>query len=355
MKKTKVVILPYDKYGMNPYLDELSGNLQKLGVVIQDASSSHSVFFFDVTRKWHADVLHVQWVHAFLVKSSLLKSFVSMFIFLTQLLALRLIGVRIVWTVHNLKNHDNQYLAIDSIGTAAVARISHAIIVHCESAKNEVVKAFRLMDGSKISVIPHGNYINCYKNDVSQSKAREILHLSEKKVVLLFFGLIRPYKGVMELLEVFSHLKGEDAELLIVGKISDSDKQLADQLQDKTRNNANVRFIPGFVEDDRVQVYMNACNVVVFPYRDALTSGAVQLAMSFGRACVAPQIGCIGETLDEVGSFLYDPDSETGLLGAISNCYSRRANLSAMGEHNRRLSESYTWGQIARKTCALYL
>jgi len=59
---------------------------------------------------------------------------------------------------------------------------------------------------------------------------------------------------------------------------------------------------------------MNACDVVVFPYQEILTSGAVILAMSFGRACVAPRLGCIQDVLDDKGAFIYEPSNKAGLF-----------------------------------------
>ncbi|WP_242482112.1 glycosyltransferase, partial [Trichormus variabilis] len=73
---------------------------------------------------------------------------------------------------------------------------------------------------------------------------------------------------------------------------------MTDMLLQKIDNEPNIKFIPGFVPSEKLQIYLNACDVVVFPYRDILTSGAVMLAMSFGRACIAPRKGCIAEVLD---------------------------------------------------------
>jgi glycosyltransferase involved in cell wall biosynthesis len=64
-----------------------------------------------------------------------------------------------------------------------------------------------------------------------------------------------------------------------------------------------IKFLPGYVADDDVQVHLNACDVYVLPYQRVLTSGAAVLAMSFGKPCIAPRTGCVTDILKEEGAF----------------------------------------------------
>jgi glycosyltransferase involved in cell wall biosynthesis len=98
---------------------------------------------------------------------------------------------------------------------------------------------------------------------------------------------------------------------------------------------------------------MNACDVVVLPYRDIFTSGSVFLAMSFGRACIAPHKGCIGEVLDDSGAFLYDSDE--GLLQVLHYAIEKKADLPRMGKHNLQLAEQLlSWSNLAKMTLDVY-
>jgi beta-1,4-mannosyltransferase len=115
-----------------------------------------------------------------------------------------------------------------------------------------------------------------------------------------------------------------------------------------------IKLVPGFVAPDEIQMYMNATDLVIFPYRDVLTSGAVLLAMSFGKACVAPRKGCIGEVLDNDGAFLYEPDDENGLIQAMNSALQKQSQLSNMGQHNLQLAEKYNWKRIAKMTSDVY-
>lgn len=349
----KVFFLPLDQNENNPYQKQLIKSLLDLDIQV-DGSKPSSFFLLSAIRS-KVDVVHLHWLHSYFVKSSFIKSFVSAFIFILELLILKLLGVKIVWTVHNLKNHENKYLMLDYFCTSVVIKISHALLAHCEVAKKEIIKLYNLENcDEKIFVVPHGNYIGCYPNTVTQIDAKQKLNLESSKIVFLFFGLIRPYKGVLELIDAFNQLNVNEAHLLIVGKIWNNSFEEKTLIEQKVVDCHNIQFIPGFVQNDTIQLYLNASDVVVFPYRDILTSGAVMLATSFGRACIAPKIGCIPEVLDDVGSFLYDPSQSTGLFKSMEAAIRQRRELPAMSEHNLKIAKKYSWGQIGAMTLKAY-
>jgi len=93
---------------------------------------------------------------------------------------------------------------------------------------------------------------------------------------------------------------------------------------------------------------------VVLPYRHLLSSGAALLAMSFGKPCVGPAMGCLTDVLDDSGAFLYDPACEAGLLESMRRVVEKADTLPAMGEYNRRKASQWTWASAAAATRALY-
>ena len=348
----KVIFMPQDQTDPHPYQKQLSVELSSLGVDFSSLGFK-SIFLFDVLNQ-KIDTLHLHWLHAYLVKSTLIKSLGSTFIFLSQLFILRLLGIKIVWTVHNLKNHESRSLFLDWFGTACVARLSHTIIAHCECAKKDIINHFQLKKSEKVLVIPHGNFSNYYENSISRLDARKHLNIDDSEFVILFLGLIRSYKGIPELLDAFEQLKEDNVRLLIAGKLYSEELALIRLLEEKNTQNIQISFIPGYISDNEIQIYMNAADVVVFPYRSILTSGAVLLAMSFSRACIAPRIGCIGEVLDDQGSFLYDPDAEMGLLNCLQKAIQNHSKLEKMGQHNFQLAEKFNWTHIAKMTSEVY-
>jgi glycosyltransferase involved in cell wall biosynthesis len=99
---------------------------------------------------------------------------------------------------------------------------------------------------------------------------------------------------------------------------------------------------------------MNAADVVVLPYRDIFTSGAALLAMSFGKAIVAPRIGCMAELLRSEGAYLYDKDDPRGLTKAISQATREQQRLPMMGLYNLQQAQALNWTEMARCTAAGY-
>ena len=336
----------------NPYQTQLSNSLISLGLQVEHTNCSTTSFFYTLINK-KINILHLHWLdHFFLLRSGKIKSIVKMILFIGQLFTFRFMNIKIIWTVHNLKNHKNNHLELDKLGSILVSRLAHGLIVHSDTAKNEIIKAFQLKTDKKIFVVPHGNYIDVYENNISQVEARKRLNISESSLVLLFFGLIHPYKGVLELTKAMKQLNCQNICLLIAGK--PCNEVIAEQLAQEAKGNTIIKFIPGLVPDEQVQVYMNACDAVVLPYKEFLTSGAVILAMSFGKACIAPRKGCINEILDDAGSFLYSPDIEDGLLQALNDAVQKKDDLSKMGKHNHKLASQWNWNYVAKKTLNVY-
>lgn len=344
----KVVFRPY--WTENPYQKLLIANLEKLGVQIGDLNSPKKSSI--MAEK--PDVLHLHWLEGlfhFRVQSTIM-SLLRLVKFLTELCFLRLMGVKIVWTVHDLKHHEKLYPLLDKIATFVVANLAHAIIIHSEIAKGEIASTINIRNKNKIFVVPHGNYNSYYENKIDRLEARKALDIPSSSFVFLFLGEIRPYKGVLELIAAFKKLSLNQSQLVIAGRtLIDT---LAEQIRHEIEGDDNIKFIPGFVPDDQIQVYMNACDVVVLPYQNLLTSGAVVLAMSFGKVCVVPRRSYFTEVLNDSGAFFYDPDVAEGLLQAMHCAIQRKTELQSMGDHNRQVSQQWGWGRVAEMTLDVY-
>lgn len=349
--KTKVKFLPF--WHKNPYQILLAKHLEKLDIQVEAVNPDSTIFFLAVAlRGGKPDILHFHTLHPFFLAKTKLTLILKFILFFSQTLILRLMGVKIVWTVHDLKSHENTQIKSERIFSICFAKFASGIITHCSSAKQEVAKLFRLKNDDKIFVIPHGNYIGYYEQQISQVEARKILGIPDEGLLFLFLGLIRPYKGVPELIDAFKQLHDDNVYLAIAGEAVTAG--LAQEINSMALGHANIKFIPGYIADDKIQVYMKASDAVVLPYRDILTSGSVILAMSFAKACVAPRKGCIGEVLEKSGAFLYDLDAEDGLLKAMKQTVQSQAELVSLGERHRQTVEQWNWDRISEMTFKVY-
>lgn len=344
----QVVFVPY--WGAaNPYQDALAEHLSACGVEVEKVRSLKTLFRYGIFMNGKPDIVHLHWLPVFGWRE---WRFLRYLVFVLRLVLLRIRGIPLVWTIHNLLPHESRHPKLDGLLTRIVAGLSSGLIVHGPSAQRQAVEMWGLRDQSRFAVIQHGNYMANYPNEMNRAMAREKLGLDDAELVFLFLGAVRPYKGVLDLIEAFRLLAVDRTSLFIAGKPLND--EFARKIETAGADMDNVHFRPGFVQDNEIQMYMNAADVVVLPYRYILSSGAALLAMSFGKPCIAPAIGCLADVLDASGAFLYDTESEMGLLESMRHAVEAKNALVQMGQHNRDRASQWTWKKAAEATKALY-
>lgn len=302
-------------------------------------------------------LLHIHWISDY-IETGTKRKFLAFFKVLNFILDIymvkKILNTKIVWTVHNLQSHECKHPQIELLARKYLAKKVDALICHSETAKKMISKTYRVSP-SKIHVIPHGNYINCYENKISKDDSRKKLALAKDEIVFLYFGKIKPYKGVIELVKVFNELNTAQTrkiKLLIVGKPQND--QIKCSIISNINDNPNIKTVFNLIPDNKIQIYMNAADVVVLPYTDILMSGAAILAISFGKPIIAPMMGSIPDILDEKGAFLYTSDENNGLLRAIKQAINSKGRLEEMGNYNLEVAKKLDWNEIAEKTKKLY-
>jgi glycosyltransferase involved in cell wall biosynthesis len=266
---------------------------------------------------------------------------------LGQLAAFRSRGGRVAYTVHNLEPHEGGGLA-DRWGLAGLVRLADVLHVHDE--QTAVALAGRYGRRPGVAVIPHGHYIGCYPNTISRAAARRQLGLPDDAFVYLSLGLLRPYKGLEELIPAFRSLEDTSLRLALAGrpKPEGYGAVLAALAAGDPRIRLDARFVPA----EATQVYFNAADLCVLPYRQITTSGAALLALSFGSAVLAPAIGAFPALLAEGRGYLYDPAAPAALARALSDA--REVDWSAGRESRLAWVSRFDWPTIGRRLLAAY-
>jgi glycosyltransferase involved in cell wall biosynthesis len=346
-----VIFLP-DYTDGNPYQANLADALDE--EVALAGSEGILPILNAVRSNKDVSVVHVHWLDAYIFNpSSRSKTLLHTILTIAQLLIINLKNTPVVWTVHNLVSHESTYPWLERLFKHIIVRyICDALFVHCEAVTAEIVAEYKLPDSicNKIHVINHGHYLNNYNDAISTEQARNELGLDQDKRIFLYFGQIRPYKGVPKLIEEFKSIESPDSLLLVVG--SPAGDSLERAVRNKSTTDSRIRTILEFIPDNDIQIYMNAADCVVLPYNKITTSGSAVLAASFGKAIIIPRLGCVAEQLDEEGSVIYSPDNKNGLRSALVESLER--NLSVMGEHNKQLARQRDWDGIANTTSQVY-
>jgi beta-1,4-mannosyltransferase len=148
-------------------------------------------------------------------------------------------------------------------------------------------------------VVPHGHYRQLYPNTMTRAEARFALGIDQNAPVLSFVGQIREYKNVPELITRFRELQDPALRLLVAGR--STSPRLDERLRAVAGGDPRVRLDLRLVPEDEIQVFLNAADLIVLPYRDVLNSGAALLALSFNRPVLAPEAGALPELKDRVG------------------------------------------------------
>jgi len=338
--------LPY--FPENPYQPLLRSALHEANIPVETTfptklhdKSSHNA--------GSINLLHVHWLPTV---TRLDGNFRKNLAFIRNILKLKKLGMPLVWTTHNLTPHESRLPMIDLWIARIVARLADQIICHSSAARDEVISRLVPNGPEKVRVIPHGHYIQTYPNEYSREQSRQKLSLQNNDIVFLFLGRIREYKGVPELLTAFRTITTPHAKLVIAGKPYTAmiDAEIRKLIGDDRR----IVYHPGFISDAEIQIYNNAADVVVFPYRKSLTSGAIILAMSFSRACICPKLPGTTDCIGEEGAFLYDPENPEGLKRALQAALGSSPRLTAMGIANYDRAITWNWSMIGRETAKCY-
>ncbi|HEV2647180.1 MAG TPA: glycosyltransferase family 4 protein [Acidobacteriaceae bacterium] len=261
-------------------------------------------------------------------------------------------GSKIVLTVHDLLPHDT--------GEAHKAIYAHlyrsvdAIICHSDSILTRLTTEFAIPE-SKISVIPHGPFF--YDLPPANDHALQSFALNPESTIVLWQGIIFPYKGIDLLLEAWQQVEAlcPHACLVIAGTGA---PELLDQIRtqvaslDLQRVRLHFRFIS---TEELVALYRRA-DIVVYPYRAITTSGALATGLALGKTIVATDLPVFRELLtDGQNALLVPPQQAAALASALTTLLqdpSLRDRL-AKQVHSMRFGDE-SWLAIAQQTAAVY-
>lgn len=335
---TTVGFLPW--WPQNPYQVLLKRELNALGLrVIGNPPLS---LLRILLGRDGLDVVHVHWPHG------LYKTTGQFSHALAALVLYRLRRNNIVWTVHELEAYETKNPRRDDWFRAVVMRLARRLIVHGEATRRELVTRHECRQ--PIDVALHPSYVGWYRDEVSALQARSRLGLPADARVFLYFGYIKPYKGVEDLLQAFRALEDTRAVLMVAGRPLDS--AIESSVRTMAAADPRVRTVLGYVPDDDVQLYFRAADVVVLPFRRTQTSGSLMLAMSFGRAIVAPAIATLPEYIDADSAIFFDPEDPQALAAALRQAAA--ADTERLGASARRRAEALDWVATARVHAEVY-
>lgn len=262
-------------------------------------------------------------------------------------------GSKIVLTVHDLLPHDTGEAYKRTFDE--LYRIVDAIICHSDHVRARLEAEFSVPE-EKISVIPHGPFFY----DLPASGLEQSLRgfeLEPGKVLVLWQGIIFPYKGIDLLLRSWKQVEAnvDDASLVIAGTgAPELLDQIRGQIKDLDLKRVKLHF--RFISTEELVALYRASDVVVYPYRAITTSGALATGLALGKAIIASDLPVFRELLtNHENAFLVDPQNSVELSDALIKLSQDRVLREQFAQKVREMNfGDQSWLSIAKKTVQTY-
>lgn len=337
----------------NPYIQLLQKSLIKHGIKNHPHSQQNDGYGLPLPKldkHWlirhqgRVDVLHFHWLQKFYRAATREASEMRIAEFTEYCELAHSLGYKIAFTFHNFLPHEGMGQEMD----LAVRRliIRYADVLTCFSERQRV-RLEEVFGPLKLSVIPHPNYMEYYPNTLSQLECRIRLGLPMEARILTYIGLVRPYKQLTSLIDHFITLNDPNTYLLLAGMPLDA--VAGHEVADQAKGHSKIRCILEWIHDEEIQVFMNASDAIILPYKQCWTSGALMLAFSFGKPVITADPIMLDDT-SGLGFFYNDEDEmEAALQAGIGS-----TDLQTMGKKCLAMARDCSWDTFGKQLSTAY-
>ena len=258
-------------------------------------------------------------------------------------------GIRIFVQVHNLKPHRNQDKNVLRLYDVLYQRAD--VMVHMGNYSRELLQT--QYPNARHVVIPHHIYDNMLPFSVSQQEARQRLHLSQEKKIILSFGKFRNDKERNFILNLKSPtpFRGMGGLFLMPGFYRETlhtwnpKKFITRLFHTVNYRMKGIKFCNDVIPDDLMQCYFCAADVVLIQRLDILNSGNLPMAFAAGKVVVGPDMGHVGQILRETGNYTFDPQHMESAVEALQ----KALKATSKGEENRVYATKHWASEIIAK------
>jgi glycosyltransferase involved in cell wall biosynthesis len=257
--------------------------------------------------------------------------------------------VRIIYLLDNVIPHEKY--PFGRFLTRLALRQGHAYIAQSDQVRRDLFAVLPGTDPAAVVTSPHPVYDFGAPDRPRKTKAaaRAALELPAEARLVLYFGFIKPYKGVVHLIDAAPRLKerfGDGVRVLIVGDVYGDKQPYHDRIAASGAADV-VQLVDGFVPDGIVEDYFLAADLAVLPYVSATQSGIVQIAYNYDLPVVSTAVGGLPEVvLDGRTGFIVPPEDPAALAGAVIRYFDedRAADFAAAVAEEKA---KYSWDRMA--------
>lgn len=248
---------------------------------------------------------------------------------------------KVVAILDNVVPHEPRFF--DTPFTKYFLKGCDGFVTMCDAVSSDLL---RLSPHARHIVRNHPLYSH-FGEKLPRLAAEEKLGLEHGRKNILFFGLIRHYKGLDILLEAFSGL-GEDYQLIIAGEPYGSFEPYQ-KIIDRIPGRERIHLFPNYIKDSEVKDYFSAADLTVLPYRSATQSGISSVSYHFEVPMIVTAVGGLKETIGDTGTGIVAADvSAECIREEIENYFSNPAIGESCKSHIREEKKRLSWENFSR-------
>ncbi len=247
--------------------------------------------------------------------------------------------VKILAVVHNLLPHEKR------IGDR---HLSKYFFKHTDAAvalSADVLN--KLNDFVDIPSVysPHPIY-DIYGSAINREEACRNLSVDSSKRYMLFFGLIRKYKGLDILLQAMTDKRIENINLIVAGEFYDDEQQYKNYIKENNLND-RVKIMSGYIPDSKIPSLFSVSDLVVLPYRSATQSGVTQTAYHFNKPMLVTKVGGLPDLVHDKKAGVHADPTPESIADAVYSFYTEglaELIVSKLPEEKKR----FQWSVFAK-------
>ncbi|MBC8163215.1 MAG: glycosyltransferase [Roseiflexaceae bacterium] len=256
-------------------------------------------------------------------------------------------NIPIVYICHNVVPHDGGGFLDRRLATT-VLRQGDAFIVHSEQDRYQLQA---LLPQANVHKAHHPTYAELAtgQSGTTAQELRTSLGIPADRPVLLFFGFVRPYKGLEYLIQAMAQiLERRAVHLLVVGEFW-SDPEFYKRYAREFNVDHAITFVNRYVPNEELRPYFDLGDVVVLPYISATQSGVAQLAFGFGKPVITTRVGGLHEVVaDGVNGLLVPPQDEQALAQAVLRFYETQLKDTMTETIRQQQVERFSWNALVQ-------
>ena len=244
--------------------------------------------------------------------------------------------IRSVFLCHNVVPHEKR--PGDVLLTRYAFAFADHFIVQSESVRKDLL---HFKPGASHVLVHHPVY-EAFGKPLAREDARKQLGITSERT-LLFFGYVRPYKGLPVLLRALRF--ATDVHLVVAGEFYQNEEIFHQQARELGIAD-RVRFVNSYIPIEDVPLYFSAADALVVPYISATQSGVVQVAYNFNKPVIATDVGGLSEVvIDGVTGKVVPSGDDVAMGRAISEFFEKNEG-PRMTEAVTRMKSEYSWDKL---------